>query len=141
MDQRNHSILRSGELSGVDRGQGVSTVPLATRQRGSGTFLTGVTTFERGASLPVHFHNCVESVYVLTGAAVVEIDGELSQLQAGDATIVSADIPHRFINDSSTGLTQILWVYGSADATRTVVGTGITVTVEAEQQGGPAVDG
>jgi hypothetical protein len=41
-------------------------------------------------------------------------------------------VPHRFRNISSTAPMKILWIYGSVDATRTLVETGETHPVSAE---------
>ncbi|MFJ7242735.1 hypothetical protein ACIQWB_37220 [Streptomyces olivaceus] len=40
--------------------------------------------------------------------------------------------PHHFRNASATAPLPILWIYGSVDATRTLVETGVTTRVDAE---------
>jgi putative monooxygenase len=126
-------ILHPLTMPTLDRGSGVSTVPLVTRPRGAESFLSGITTFEPGAELPLHTHNCLESVVILQGDAVAEMAGVETALAACDTTIVHADVPHRFRNASDSAPMRILWVYGSTDATRTVLSTAVTVRIDAEQ--------
>jgi len=126
-------ILHPVTLPSLDRGSGVSTVPLVTRGRGAESFLSGTTSFEPGAALPLHHHNCLESVVILFGEAVVELAGVETALAAGDTTIVHAQVPHRFRNASGSQSMRILWIYGSIDATRTILATGVTTRIDTEQ--------
>jgi putative monooxygenase len=126
------SVLRPAELAAFSRGGGASTIPLVTRARGAQVFLNGQTLFEGGAGIPLHFHNCPESVVILEGNALVEIDGHEYELTTFDTTYVDAGVPHRFRNASATEPMRILWTYASVDATRTLVDTGVTTRVDAE---------
>jgi 3-isopropylmalate dehydrogenase len=128
------SVLRPGELTAFSRGGGARTVPLVTRARGATVFLSGQTLFEGGAEIPLHVHNCPESVVVLEGDAVAEIDGREHALTTFDTTYVDAGVPHRFRNASDTAPMRILWTYASVDATRTLVATGATTRVDAEHE-------
>lgn len=114
-------VLRPRELAPVDRGGGVRTVHLVTDAIAT-QFLNGTTEFDPGASLPLHSHDCEESVVVLKGQATFEADGEVFELEAGDTTWVPAGVVHRFLNRGA-GPLRILWIYGSATATRTIAGT------------------
>jgi putative monooxygenase len=126
-------VLHPLRMPALDRGSGVSTVPLVTRPRGAESFLSGITTFEPGAALPLHTHNCLESVVILEGDAIVDLAGAETALAACDTTVVAADVPHRFRNASDSARMRILWIYGSTDATRTIVSTGVTARIDAEQ--------
>ena len=126
------SVLRPAELTAFSRGGGASTVPLVTRARGAQVFLSGQTLFDGGAGIPLHVHNCPESVVIIEGDAVVEIDGQEHELTRFDTTYVDAGVPHRFRNGSATAPMRILWIYASVDATRTIVETGVTTRVDAE---------
>ena len=126
------SVLRPAELTAFSRGGGASTIPLVTRARGATVFLSGQTLFAGGAGIPLHVHNCPESVVILEGDAVVEIDGQEHAVTTFDTTYVAADVPHRFRNASDTEPMRILWIYASIDATRTIVETGVTTRVDAE---------
>ncbi|MGI5499859.1 cupin domain-containing protein [Lentzea sp. CA-135723] len=126
------SVLRVAELTAFSRGGGASTIPLVTSARGAEVFLSGQTLFEGGAGISLHTHNCPESVVIIEGDAIVEVDGEEHHLTRFDTTYVDAGVPHRFRNASDTAPMRILWTYASVEATRTIVATGLTTRVDAE---------
>lgn len=128
------AILRPGQLKTNDRGGGARTTPLVTRKCGSTSMINGITAFDPGASIGMHMHNCEESVMVLDGNAIVEIDGVRHELAANDTTWIPAHVPHRFINASSTEPMRIFWIYASIDATRTLVATGEERAIDAEHR-------
>lgn len=113
-------VLPGLDAEPVERGGGVRTWHLVTKERGATEFLTGITEFDPGSALAPHFHNCQESVTVLEGRAVFEADGETGELGPNNATLVPTGTVHRFRNPGP-GRLRILFVYGSIDATRTAV--------------------
>ena len=115
------AIFRPDEIAAHERGGGARTVPLVNRASGTTSFINGITVFEPGAAIPLHRHNCEESVMLLEGNAFVEIDGERHSLKPQDTTFIPANLPNRFVNASSTEPMKILWIYASVDATRTIV--------------------
>jgi putative monooxygenase len=128
------AILRPDEIPARQRGGGAKTIPLVTRRTGSTSFINGITVFEPGAAIPLHHHNCEESVLLLEGEAVAEIDGAEHPVRAGDVTFIPANVPHRFRNVSTTQGMKILWTYASIDATRTLVETGDTRSIDDEHK-------
>lgn len=126
-------ILRPHALPGKDRGNGASTVPLVGSQLGATTFLNGITTFAPGAAIGHHSHNCTESVTVIEGTALVDLDGHEHYLNTYDTTFVPANIVHRFRNASETEPMKILWTYASIDATRTMAGAAERIRIDEEQ--------
>jgi len=126
------AILRPSKIEPRSRGGGVRTIPLVTRKLGSTTLINGITVFDPGAAVPLHSHNCEESVVILSGSAMIEIDGVEHAAMADDTTFLPANIPHRFRNASQTENLRILWTYATIDATRTIISTGQTRSIDDE---------
>ncbi|WP_377842184.1 cupin domain-containing protein [Bosea sp. UC22_33] len=130
----NSVILKPEDIRSYDRGGGARTTPLVTKGLGATAFITGYTEFEGGAEIPFHFHNAEESVVLVEGEAIFDIGDDSIPVKVGDATFIPANVPHRFRNTSKTAPMKILWIYGSMDATRTLVETGETRPITAEHQ-------
>jgi quinol monooxygenase YgiN/mannose-6-phosphate isomerase-like protein (cupin superfamily) len=122
-------VMRGDDTPVVDRGGGVRTTYVATRDVGARAFMTGTTEFEPGAFVRPHSHNCEESVVVLAGRGRFECEGRAAEMEAGDATWVPIGATHRFVNIGANPL-RILWTYGSAEPTRTFADSGETVAIE-----------
>jgi quercetin dioxygenase-like cupin family protein/SAM-dependent methyltransferase len=132
-------VIRPDESAVHDRGGGVRTRYVVTRELGAREFLSGITEFDPGASLPLHSHNCEESVVVIEGTALFELGDVSMEMLEGEATWVPAGSVHRFANNSDARL-RILWTYGSANATRTIAETGETFEVEPAGERQPAIN-
>jgi quercetin dioxygenase-like cupin family protein/quinol monooxygenase YgiN len=128
-------IFRLAELPSKDRGAGAKTTPLVTAARGGTSYLNGITQFQPGAGIGHHTHNVAESVVVIRGNAIVDIDGVETPLTTFDTTFVPANIPHHFTNASATEPMAIFWTYGSLDSTRTMVDTGEHGRIDGEHAG------
>ena len=126
------ALLRPSEITPKDRGGGVRTFPLVRGAIGATSFINGITEFDPGCAVPLHFHNCEESVMLLEGEAVATIAGVELEVQPNDATFIPAGVPHFFRNRSSTSKMRIFWVYGSIDADRTILATGETRRIDEE---------
>jgi putative monooxygenase len=131
---RTAAILDPDALPAKNRGGGICTVPLVTARVGSTGLLNGVTTLDPGAAVPLHFHNCEESVLVLSGSARVHIDGVETDVKPGFTTWIPTGVPHFFRNTSSTEPMSIFWTYASIDANRTIVATGVTTRIDEEHR-------
>lgn len=125
-------ILRQAEQPVADRGNGNKTIPLVSGTVGSKQMLNGITVIAAGQAIGLHTHNCEESVIVLEGKAVAELDGVDHPLDTFDTTWLPADVPHRFKNPSKEKTLRIFWTYASPDATRTLVATGETHSIGSE---------
>jgi quercetin dioxygenase-like cupin family protein len=126
-----HSSLRNvDDRPVIARGGGARTVRMITPETGAG-MLNGFTVMPPGTGIPLHFHDCEESVLVLSGRATVEIDGQQHPAGAGDVVWIAPGLHHRFSNAGDSDL-RIFWTYASAAATRTIVATGETGPVMAE---------
>lgn len=133
-DPRRHAVLRPSQISSHDRGGGARTTPLVGPSTGATAFINGITEFAPGTAIPFHSHNCEESVVLLEGTAVLDINGESVPIQPLDTTWIPPNVPHRFRNLSDTQPMKILWIYARLDATRTLTETGVTHFVSAEHQ-------
>ena len=134
MTQQQAVLLRETDLPRSDRGNGASTTRLVNRSCGSQSMINGITTIPPKGVIPLHYHNCEESVLVLsgTGNAVV---GEIEfAVKTGDVTWIPANLPHQFRNRSDTDNLRIFWTYASAGATRTIVETGETHLIDSEHK-------
>ncbi|MBT2790121.1 cupin domain-containing protein [Paraburkholderia strydomiana] len=128
------ALLQPDHLPTYDRGGGASTTPLVGKALGSDSFITGYTSFAPGVEIPFHNHNCQESVVLVEGDAILDIDGLEYRLKPLDTTFIPPNVPHRFRNMSKTAPMKILWIYARADATRTLADSGETRPVSAEHQ-------
>ena len=126
------ALLRLNEITPKDRGGGLRTYPLVRKAIGATDFINGVTEFDPGAAVPLHYHNCDESVVMLEGEGLAVIEGVESAVAPGDTTFIPAGIHHFFRNTSATDKMRILWTYASADADRTLVATGDIRRIDAE---------
>lgn len=119
-------VLPYRELAVVDWGDGVTARLLVGTALGAEGLTSGITSFESGAALPVHTHNCDEQVSVIEGQAVAEVGSEAYPLQPFDTTFVPQGIPHRFRNSGHTVM-RILWSYPHSHVTRTLTESGRTI--------------
>jgi quercetin dioxygenase-like cupin family protein len=118
------ALRREADRLRIARGGGASTVQMITPDTGARQILNGFTDIPPGAGIPLHFHDCEESVLIVTGEAQVEIAGALHRAQSGDVVWIAAGLAHRFSNPSDNRPLRIFWTYASAEATRTIVETG-----------------
>jgi quercetin dioxygenase-like cupin family protein len=127
------AVLRPSDIPSHDRGGGAATIPLVGPRVGAQAFINGITTFGPGAKIAFHSHNCEESVVLLEGEAMLDIDGQPSvRLQPLDTTWLPPNLSHRFRNLSDTAPMKILWIYARVDATRTLTESGETRYISAE---------
>ena len=125
-------ILRPSECTPRERGGGARTIPLINVLVGSEKTLSGITEFDPGAAIALHYHNCEETVVLLSGEGIAEIDGKQFTVRPLDTSWIPAGVPHRFRNVSATEKMRIYWTYSSVDADRTIVATGITTRIDVE---------
>jgi mannose-6-phosphate isomerase-like protein (cupin superfamily) len=121
------TIIKVDEVPPLDRGGGVTTIPLITHRSDDAALITtGISSYPVGGGAPLHTHNCDEQVTLLEGAGEVEIDGVVTPLVPYDSTYIPADQQHAFRNTAEVPM-KILWIYASDHVTRTFSDTGETV--------------
>ena len=126
------AMFRPADIKAADRGGGARTIPMVSKRCGSSSMMNGITILNVGSAIPMHTHNCEETVMLLEGNAIAEVNGVEHILQPGDTTWIAAGVPHRFRNTSVSEPMKIFWTYASVDATRTLVANGETRRVDAE---------
>jgi len=126
------TILRESDLPTINRVGGAFTTQMVTPKCGAESFLNGFTNIPPSAAIPLHYHNCEESVLIVQGNATVEVDSEQFSASSGDVTWLPAKVPHRFINSSASESLRIFWTYASITATRTLLDSGETGPILAE---------
>ena len=119
-------VIKFNDQPQIDRGNGATTAPLFLKENGARSFISGISTFKPGVSVPVHSHNTDEMVIVLEGKGECEIDGVKEQVSVFDTSYITAGEPHCFRNTGDEDM-KILWVYASMEVTRTFLDSGITV--------------
>jgi mannose-6-phosphate isomerase-like protein (cupin superfamily) len=121
------TVIKVDEVPLLDRGGGVTTIPLIThRSDSSARITTGISTYPVGGGAPLHIHNCDEQVTLLEGTGEVVIDGVATPLVPYDSTYIPAGQQHLFRNTGDVPM-RILWIYPTQDVTRTMMATGETV--------------
>jgi quercetin dioxygenase-like cupin family protein len=105
------------------------TVELVTRRLGSKQMLNGITIIKPKSSIPLHYHDCEESVIVLQGSARFELAGEQHMVGVRDTIWIPAGTPHRAFNESDREDLAVFWTYPSVSATRTLCATGETIQI------------
>ena len=128
------AILRQGDRPQISRAGGATTTQMVTPDCGATAFLCGFTDIPPKAAIPLHYHNCEESVLIVSGHATVEVDGHQFAATEGDVVWQPPDVPHRFLNPSASEPLRIYWTYASVEATRTLVETGQTARILAERE-------
>lgn len=116
-------VVKVADVKRIDRGSGISTVPLITVHSTPGAkFTTGMSSYPKGQGAPFHVHNCDEQVTLLEGVGEVEMDGVITPLVAYDSTYITAGVVHAFRNTGTEPM-RILWIYDTDRVTRTFEGS------------------
>lgn len=88
----------TGKPIEIDRG--VVLDCLVGAHNGAKNLTTGIVTFSPGSRLAYHTHECSESVTLLSGQAVVEIDGRRYEFGPMDNVVIPRGVPHHVVNTS-----------------------------------------
>lgn len=118
------TVSRYAERPRHERGGGAWSVQMIMPETGARGLINGFTTIPPNGGIPLHYHNCEESVLVVSGSAIAEIEGRNFEVDTSDVVWIEAGIPHRFLNPSTETPLRIFWTYASAEASRTIVVTG-----------------
>jgi 2-keto-3-deoxy-L-rhamnonate aldolase RhmA/quercetin dioxygenase-like cupin family protein len=108
------------QIPAVELAPGVLFRGLAGTTTGTQGFTVGTVTFAPGAFLPHHTHTFTESITVLEGSAVCEIEGRIHRLGPLDHLSIPAHTIHQSRNESPAPVTFLI-AMGSNEPTRTDV--------------------
>ncbi len=103
-------VIRHSDVEGIQRAPGALSRPMVTEAAGSSILFTGVSAFEPGAGIKLHYHDCDESITIIEGEAVCEIAGEYFDLRPYDVVFVPQGQHHRFLN-RGPGVMKFVWAY------------------------------
>ena len=126
------AIIQSNTRPVIQRGGGAQTIQMVTPACGATSLLSGFTTIPPNQGIPMHYHNCEETVLVVEGSAIVETEAGETTAMAGDVVWQAAGTPHRFVNASNEHALKIYWTYASSKATRTLVENGESAPILTE---------
>lgn len=99
---------------------GVMFRGLAGTATGTQGFTVGTVTFAPGAALPHHTHPFTESITILQGTAVCEIEGRIHRLGPLDHLSIPRETIHQSRNESAEPVTFLI-AMGTNEPTRTDV--------------------
>jgi len=111
----------SGQL--LDVAPGIQIEFLVGAHNQARNLTTGLVTFAPGAVLPCHRHTFGESITLLRGRALVDVEGRCYELGPLDNVTVPKGLAHRVLNLSRSGPALFHIALASADPTRELVTT------------------
>src|SRR5579872_2808511 len=114
-------VVRPGNGDAVVVSPGVSLRDFASRACGAEGFSTGTATFDAGAALPYHTHRFSEAVVILSGRALISVEGRRYLLEPFDCIHVPAGVPHEASNGSQHDPLLALSAFASAEPSRDLV--------------------
>ena len=98
---RSEVITVVGQGLQAEIGRGVVFECLAGKPQGARNLTTGLVTFAPGAQLECHLHTYTEAVTLLSGSAVVEVEGRRYTLSVLDNMVIPRGLAHAAFNTSS----------------------------------------
>lgn len=105
----------------VELARGVNFECLVGSHNQARRLTTGIVTFAPGATLPYHNHTFSESITLLSGSAIVEVEGRSYSLKKLDNVVVPAGRVHAARNSSTTEPAVFHIALASDSPTRTLV--------------------
>ena len=89
---------------------------------GASDICGGYGSFEPGAGLPCHVHDYDESITIIEGEALCQVDGRQYELANWGTAVIPAGFAHRFVNRSDKPM-KMIWVYAGTNPERRLVDT------------------
>lgn len=114
-------MSKLGTSPQVELHRGVTFECLVGKHNQAQKLTTGQVTFAPGASLPYHTHPFSESITVLRGTMIVEVEGRSYSLKAKDNMVILAGLAHTARNASASEPAIVHAALGSDTPSRTLV--------------------
>ena len=113
-------LVRSAIGERRESTQGAKALRLFGGSMGADGLCGGYTEFQPGTAIGCHFHPYDESISIVCGEAVCQVEGLSYKLSNCDTVMIPQGLCHCFLNDTSE-LMAMVWVYAGEEPTRTVV--------------------
>ncbi len=120
---RSEIMNQPGQNPPIELAPGVSLDCLVGKHNGARNLTTGLVTFEPNAKLEYHTHPVSESITVLSGTAVVAVEGREYSLSLLDTIVIPRGLAHATRNASNTGRGVIHVALASESPARELVPT------------------
>jgi quercetin dioxygenase-like cupin family protein len=112
-----------GKNTLMELAPGVSLDCLVGKHNGARNLTTGLVTFEPKAKLDYHTHLVSESITVLSGTAVVAVEGREYSLELLDTIVIPRGLAHAAWNTSATGRGLVHVALASDTPSRDLIAT------------------
>jgi len=120
---RSEVVNLAGSSQPVDLADGVSFEGLVGESCGARGLSSGIVSFRPSARLPYHKHPQSESITLLEGTAMVEVEGRCYTLGVLDNIVVPRDMAHQVSNISASNRAVFHVAFATESPTRTLVTT------------------
>lgn len=129
----------SGKRLEIDRG--VVFECLVGAHNAARDLTSGIVTFTPGAQLAYHTHAFTESVTLLSGDAMIEVDGRRYEIGPLDNVVIPPGVAHHVVNVSAWNSAVFHVAMGSSSPARTLVERPISRrAVPADSEGTPGAE-
>jgi quercetin dioxygenase-like cupin family protein len=118
---RQESMNERGSGKIIDIARGVRFDCLVGKHNEAQNLTTGIATFDPGATLPCHTHPFSESITLLSGSAILEVEGRRYRLNVMDNVVLPRNLSHQVVNVSSSHPAVFHVAMASSEPTRTLV--------------------
>jgi len=120
---RPETMNEPGKNPPIELAPGVSLDCLVGKHNGARNLTTGLVTFEPNAKLEYHTHPVSESITVLSGTAVVAVEGREYSLGLLDTIVIPRGLAHAAWNASASGRAVVHVAQASDAPSRELIST------------------
>jgi quercetin dioxygenase-like cupin family protein len=100
--------------------EGIMLDCLVGKYNGARSLTTGIVSFQPGVTLPCHTHSCSESITLLEGELLFQVEGRRYHLRRLDNLTIPAGLPHEAVN-ATGGVVKAHVALASSTPDRTLV--------------------